>query len=69
MEHPAHVGIDRLLEILRATGKKYDLEKIQAAYDYAAGLHPSLAPTRRVARVFRPTLKHFRHLAYMAQRQ
>ena len=39
MEKSVHVGIDRLLEILRATGKKYDLEKIQAAYDYAAGLH------------------------------
>ena len=39
MQETAHVGIDRLLEILRATGKKYDLEKIQAAYDYAAGLH------------------------------
>ncbi|MBQ3508181.1 MAG: bifunctional (p)ppGpp synthetase/guanosine-3',5'-bis(diphosphate) 3'-pyrophosphohydrolase [Clostridia bacterium] len=39
MEQTAHVGIDRLLEILRATGKKYDLEKIQAAYTYAAGLH------------------------------
>ena len=39
MEKPASVGIDRLFEILRATGKKYDLEKIQAAYDYAAGLH------------------------------
>ena len=39
MEQTAHVSIDRLLEILRATGKKYDLEKIQAAYDYAAGLH------------------------------
>ena len=39
MEQTAHVGIDRLLEILRATGKKYDLEKIQTAYDYAAGLH------------------------------
>ena len=39
MEKSAPVGIERLLEILRATGKKYDLEKIQAAYDYAAGLH------------------------------
>ena len=39
MEQTAHVGIDRLLEILRATGKKYDLDKIQAAYTYAAGLH------------------------------
>ncbi len=39
MDQTAHVGIDRLLDILKATGKKYDLEKIQAAYDYAAGLH------------------------------
>ncbi len=39
MEQIAHVGIDRLLEILKATGKKYDLEKIRAAYDYAANLH------------------------------
>ena len=39
MEKSTSVGIDRLLEILRATGKKYDLDKIQAAYDYAAGLH------------------------------
>ena len=39
MEQTAHVGIDRLLEILKATGKKYDLDKIRAAYDYAAGLH------------------------------
>jgi GTP pyrophosphokinase len=39
MEKSTSVGIDRLLDILRATGKKYDLEKIQAAYDYAAGLH------------------------------
>ncbi len=34
-----HVGIDRLLEILRATGKKYDTDKIRAAYEYAAALH------------------------------
>ncbi len=39
MQHKPSVGIDRLLEILRATGKKYDLDKICAAYDYAAGLH------------------------------
>ena len=39
MEQTAHVGIDRLLDILRATGKKYDLEKIHEAYDYAAKLH------------------------------
>ena len=39
MEQNPSVGIDRLLEILRATGKKYDLDKIQAAYEYAAQLH------------------------------
>ena len=39
MENKPSVGIDRLLDILRATGKKYDLEKIRAAYDYAANLH------------------------------
>ncbi len=39
MEQTAHVGIDRLLDILRATGKKYDIEKIHVAYEYAAALH------------------------------
>lgn len=39
MEQTVHESIDRLLDILRATGKKYDIDKIQRAYDYAAGLH------------------------------
>ena len=39
MDEAAHVGIDRLFEILKATGKKYDLDKIQIAYEYAAKLH------------------------------
>ena len=39
VHNPVHESIDRLLDILRATGKKYDIAKIQAAYDYAAGLH------------------------------
>ena len=39
MDQTSSVGIDRLLEILRATGKKYDLDKIQTAYEYAAQLH------------------------------
>ncbi len=39
MDTTAHVGIDRLLDILKATGKKYDLEKVKAAYDYAESLH------------------------------
>ena len=34
-----HTDISRLLDILKATGKKYDLEKIQSAYDYARDLH------------------------------
>ena len=29
----------RLIDLLKITGKKYDLEKIQRAYDYAAELH------------------------------
>ncbi len=29
----------RLIDLLRVTGKKYDLDKIQRAYDYAAELH------------------------------
>ena len=29
----------RLIDLLRVTGKKYDLEKIQRAYDYANALH------------------------------
>ena len=39
MEQAPSVSIDRLFERLRATGKKYDLEKIQAAFDYAKKLH------------------------------
>ena len=35
----AHTDITRLLELLKATGKKYNLEKIKDAYDYAAQLH------------------------------
>jgi len=34
-----HTDITRLLDILKATGKKYDLEKIMAAYEYARELH------------------------------
>ena len=36
--HPS-VSIDRLLDMLKATNKKYDIDKIQAAYEYAANLH------------------------------
>ncbi len=39
MEQSAHVGVERLLDLLKATGKKYDLDKIRDAYDYAAALH------------------------------
>ena len=34
-----HTDIKRLIDILRATGKKYNLEKIQSAFDYANELH------------------------------
>ncbi len=34
-----HTDISKLLDILRATGKKYDLEKIKRAYEYAGELH------------------------------
>ena len=34
-----HTDITRLLDILKATGKKYDVEKITAAYEYARDLH------------------------------
>ena len=36
---PVHTDISRLLEILRATGKKYDLDKITRAFEYARELH------------------------------
>ena len=39
MPSAGHADIDRLLDILKATGKKYDIEKIQSAYEYAAKLH------------------------------
>lgn len=39
MDTTPHEGIERLLDILKATGKKYDFEKIQDAYAYAASLH------------------------------
>ena len=38
-EKTVQLNIDRLLESLRATGKKYDLEKIQVAFEYANALH------------------------------
>ena len=34
-----HNGIDKLITMLKATGKKYDIEKIQSAYEYANELH------------------------------
>ena len=34
-----HQGVDKLVAMLKATGKKYDLEKIQRAYEYANLLH------------------------------
>ena len=39
MDNTSCVDVGRLLNILKATGKRYDLEKIQRAYDYAAALH------------------------------
>ncbi|MGM9682781.1 MAG: RelA/SpoT family protein [Eubacteriales bacterium] len=39
MAEEIHTDIKRLLDILRATGKKYDTDKIVRAYEYAAKLH------------------------------
>ena len=39
MQHTVHTDITRLLDILRATGKKYDVEKITRAFEYADNLH------------------------------
>ena len=39
MQNTVQPNINRLLEILKATGKKYDLEKITRAYEYARELH------------------------------
>lgn len=33
------VGIEKLVTMLKATGKKYDIEKIEQAYEYARVLH------------------------------
>ena len=38
-EVQVHTDINRLLDILKATGKKYDLDKICRAYEYANELH------------------------------
>ena len=38
-EGSVHTDISRLLDILKATGKKYDTEKIKAAFEYANELH------------------------------
>ena len=34
-----HQGIEKLVTMLKATGKKYDIEKIENAYEYARALH------------------------------
>ena len=39
MQNTVHTDITRLLDILRATGKKYDVEKITRAFEYADNLH------------------------------
>ena len=41
-ESTVHTDISRLLDILRATGKKYDLEKITGAFEYARDLHANV---------------------------
>ena len=38
-ETSVHTDTKRLLDILKATGKKYNVEKIQRAFDYANELH------------------------------
>ncbi len=38
-ETGVHTDISRLLDILKATGKKYDTEKINQAFEYAKELH------------------------------
>ena len=35
----SHEGISKLVTMLRATGKKYDIDKIERAYEYARDLH------------------------------
>ena len=39
MQNTVHTDITRLLDILKATGKKYDVEKITRAFEYADNLH------------------------------
>ncbi|MBE6588662.1 MAG: bifunctional (p)ppGpp synthetase/guanosine-3',5'-bis(diphosphate) 3'-pyrophosphohydrolase [Ruminococcaceae bacterium] len=39
MRQDVHTDISGLLELLQATGKKYDLEKIKSAFEYAKDLH------------------------------
>ncbi|MBQ8388258.1 MAG: bifunctional (p)ppGpp synthetase/guanosine-3',5'-bis(diphosphate) 3'-pyrophosphohydrolase [Clostridia bacterium] len=39
MNDKSCVDVNRLLNMLKVTGKRYDLEKIERAYDYAAALH------------------------------
>lgn len=39
MKQEIHTDISGLLELLQATGKKYDLEKIKNAFEYARELH------------------------------
>ncbi len=39
MQNSVHTDISRLLDILKATGKRYDIEKISRAFAYADALH------------------------------
>ena len=38
-DHTNNVNIKRLIDMLRVTGKNYDVEKITRAAEYAAMLH------------------------------
>ena len=39
MNHDVHIDISGLLEMLKATEKKYDIDKIVEAFEYANELH------------------------------
>ena len=39
MNHKETIGIDRLLTVLKRNEQRYNIEKIQSAYTYAASLH------------------------------
>ena len=39
MSNNSHPSVEKLVTMLKATGKKYDIEKIEKAYEYARDLH------------------------------